>query len=84
MRLEIYLSDHCDNCQEARRLAELASAVPGVDVHVVDLDATLAKIPGAVVAVPTYILDGRIISLGNPYPNELLRLLRQDARRSDG
>lgn len=59
-------------------MAELAAAVPGVEVYVVNLDAPTAAVPRAVVAVPTYILDGRTISLGNPYPNELLRLLRHD------
>lgn len=83
MRLEIYLADHCENCQEALRLAELAATVPGVELRVVDLDDSTAEVPRAVVAAPTYILDGRVISLGNPYPDELLRLLRQDARQSD-
>lgn len=83
MRLEIYLADHCENCQEAARLAVLAASVPGVEVCMVNLDDPAANVPPTVVAAPTYILDGRIISLGNPYPDELLRLLRQDARQSD-
>ena len=83
MRLDIYLANHCDNCNEALRLADLAAGIPGVDVHVVNLDAPAAEVPRVVVAVPTYILDGRVISLGNPYPDELLRLLRQDAGPGD-
>ena len=83
MRLEIYLADHCENCQEAARLAVLAASVPGVEVCMVNLDDPAANVPPTVVAAPTYILDGRIISLGNPYPNELLRLLRRDSGHGD-
>src|SRR5258708_23104093 len=53
MRLEIYVADHCDNCAEALRLAELARPLPGVDVHVVNLDTTTDPVPARVVAVPT-------------------------------
>lgn len=84
MRLEIYLADHCDNCQEALRLAELAETVPNVEVSVVNLDSPHAQVPQSVVAVPTYLLDGRVISLGNPYPDELLRLLRRDSEEVTG
>ena len=74
MRLNIYVADHCENCREALRLADLAATLPGVDVQVVSLD-TYDQIPQAVVAVPTYLLDGRVISLGNPSPEGLLHLL---------
>lgn len=78
MRLDIYIADHCDNCEEAFHLAKLASAVRDVQVRVVNIDAPSgAEVPSTIVAVPTYTLDGRVISLGNPYPDELLRLLRQ-------
>ena len=77
MRLEIYVADHCDNCAEALRLAELARPLPGVDVHVVNLDTTTDPVPTRVVAVPTYVLDGRVASLGNPSREDLLRLLGQ-------
>ena len=53
MRLDIYLADHCDNCEEALRLVELAATVSGVEVHVVNLDDPTASVPHAVVAVPT-------------------------------
>jgi hypothetical protein len=75
MRLEIYIADHCSNCAEALRLAELARQVPGVEVRVINLDTTTEPVPTRVVAVPTYLLDGRVVSLGNPSRAELLRLL---------
>jgi thioredoxin family protein len=75
MRLEIYVADHCSNCAEALRLAGLARRVPGVEVRVINLDTTTEPVPSRVVAVPTYLLDGRVVSLGNPSREDLLRLL---------
>jgi hypothetical protein len=77
MRLEMYVADHCSNCAEALRLAELARRVPGVEVRVINLDTTTEPVPARVVAVPTYLLDGRVVSLGNPSHADLLRLLGQ-------
>jgi hypothetical protein len=33
--------------------------------------------PDPVVAVPTYLLNGRVVSLGNPYPEELFARLHE-------
>jgi hypothetical protein len=84
MRLEIYVADHCANCAEALRLADLARTVEGVEVRVIDLDATTDPVPSRVVAVPTYVLDGRIVSLGNPSRGDLLRLLRRPDKELAG
>ncbi|HEX9037871.1 MAG TPA: thioredoxin family protein [Ktedonobacterales bacterium] len=81
MRLDIYIADHCENCQESLRLAALArTSAPGVDVRVINLDTTSDAIPPRVIATPTYMLDNRVVSLGNPRPDELLRLLSEPAR----
>jgi len=83
MRLEIYISDHCDNCQEALNQAELARTVAGVEVCVVNIDAASDSVPERIIATPTYVLDGAIISLGNPRRGDLLNLLerpREDVR----
>lgn len=79
MRLEIYIARHCENCAEALRLAELARGcgIAGLDVDVISLDQPSRPIPRRVVAVPAYLLDGQLISLGNPYPDELLARLRR-------
>ena len=77
MRLDIYIADHCENCQEALRLAELARSAPGVEVRVINVDTTTEAIPAQVVATPTYMLDARVVSLGNPRPDDLLRMLGQ-------
>src|SRR5713101_7340648 len=77
-RLEVYVSSQCLNCDEAVRLAEEAAArYPNVVVRVVDLDLVGSPPPGPVVAVPTYLLNGRVVSLGNPYPEELFARLHE-------
>ena len=85
MRLEIYVASHCVGCQEAMRIADLAQGIAGLDVAVINLDhATPARpVPDNVVAVPTYLLDGRVVSLGNPYREEFLAHLRRHAGRVD-
>jgi hypothetical protein len=75
MRLEIYISDHCDNCQEALRQAKLARTVAGVEVRVINVDVTSDAVAKRIIATPTYVLDGRIISFGNPYREDLLNML---------
>jgi hypothetical protein len=77
-RLEVYVSSQCLNCDEAVRLAEEAAArYPSVIVRVVDLDQEGSPPPDPVVAVPTYVLDGRVVSLGNPFPEELFARLHE-------
>ncbi len=39
------------------------------------VDLSSAQRPENVFAAPTYLLNGKVISLGNPYPNELRRKL---------
>lgn len=75
--LEVYVSSECPNCDEAVRLAEEAAArYPNVVVRLIDLDQLDGNPPpDPVVAVPTYLLNGRVVSLGNPYPEELFARL---------
>jgi hypothetical protein len=61
-------------------LAELAAVrYPCVTVQVVDLDEELAPLPEFIVAVPTYVFEGRVIWLGNPSPEELFARLGEAA-----
>lgn len=77
MRLEIYIDQHCINCEEALTIAEQAQTIEGIEVVVVDLDQPGQRIPSRVIAVPTYLLDGKIVSLGNPARDAFLARLRQ-------
>jgi alkyl hydroperoxide reductase subunit AhpF len=77
-RLEVYVSSECLNCGEAVRLAEeAAERYPNVIVRVIDLDQLDGNPPpDPVVAVPTYLLNGRVVSLGNPDPQDLFARLQ--------
>lgn len=68
--LHVYVAEECWFCDEARRLvAELAPQFPQVKFELRDLDDE--RRPDKVFATPTYVLDGQIISLGNPTENQL-------------
>ena len=76
-KLRIYVSSGCLSCRRAREIASsLQGSYPGVRVEVVDAeDAPEGSLPDAVVAVPAYVLDGTLISLGNPNPVTLRKQL---------
>ncbi len=75
--LEIYVGQHCMNCAEALRIAALAALIPDLTVRVIEWDDPRQAIPARIVAVPTYVLDGRIVALGNPAPEPFLADLRR-------
>ncbi|MEO7074106.1 MAG: thioredoxin family protein [Ktedonobacterales bacterium] len=84
MHLEIYITDQCANCQEAVVIAEQAGGIVGLEVTVVNLDAPGQRVPAQVFAVPTYVLNGMVISLGNPERDGFLAGLRAElAHRSE-
>lgn len=76
--LNIYILEHCFGCDEARRLAEvMAARFTDLLVRVIDLEREPDARPAALVAVPTYILDGKVIALGNPRQTDLVRDLER-------
>lgn len=77
MKLTIYLEEGCLGCERARRIADEVGRRHGsVDVEVVDL-AQVAAIPEAVIAVPAYVLDDRLVYLGNPHMSEISGLIER-------
>jgi hypothetical protein len=77
-RLTIYLSSSgCIPCARARELGNaLTDAYPEVSVELVDVGLLPPdELPEAVVAVPTYMLDGVVISMGNPRESTLREML---------
>lgn len=78
--LEIYIAGSCFGCERARELARLVLDwnLPSVTVRLNDLDDPSIDRPDNVFAVPTYLLDGRVISLGNPEEARLRALLHSD------
>lgn len=80
LRLQVYTSSHCVNCEEAKRLAHtVARMFPDVVVEVIDLDVTPGR-SADVYAVPTYVLNNEVCYLGNPSLEDLSLTLRQKTR----
>jgi hypothetical protein len=77
LRLKIYISQHCWNCEEALLIAEQAQKLPGIEVQVIDLDQNGAVSPPHIFAVPTYVLNGKVVSLGNPVREAFLTQLQR-------
>jgi hypothetical protein len=82
--LEIYVTPDCSGYETACRLADRIRAFgAGFDVRLIDLSLPGALRPSSVFAVPTYLLDGRVLSLGNPEDDWLLARLGLEAEPVD-
>lgn len=67
VQMAIYVAPHCSNCQYAYIVADqIRTEYPQVELRIVDLSVGDEEIPENVFATPTYLLDGRVWSLGNP------------------
>jgi hypothetical protein len=82
--LEIYVAPNCFGCETARILAGIVRALdrPDLEVRLLDLGEPGVSRPPTVFAVPTYVLDGRVISLGNPEQDWLLAQVGSSPRSS--
>lgn len=70
--LSVYVTSECFSCREAVDLASaIAKRFPSLHTEVIRLDEPGAVKPEYVFAVPTYVLDHRIVSLGNPRREEM-------------
>jgi predicted thioredoxin/glutaredoxin len=75
-RLDIYIEENCPGCRQAKEVAlQVQQRMPQVEVRIHDLAHQNIKKPSSVFAVPTYLLDGKTVSLGNPDFNDLLAML---------
>ena len=80
VKLQVYIKDDCWTCAESRRIvAEIAPQFPQISVELLDMETS--NRPQDVFAAPTYVLDGRVISLGNPYRDELRREIKDALSR---
>ena len=76
--LRVFVIEHCATCDEARALAiQIDQDYPDVTVEVVDIGDAEVAVPETVFATPTYMLNNRIVSLGNPYPEEIARVIEE-------
>lgn len=83
LTLRVYVSEECWSSAEARHIAaDIGSQFPEVFVELVDIKD--GAIEPSVIAVPTYLLDGQSIFLGNPSPQELGLKLATALRKHHG
>ena len=73
--LRIFVAEHCSGCKEALDIARsIKQEYPHTfTVEVVDVTRSLADIPESVFATPTYMLNNKIVSLGNPRLEDIAR-----------
>jgi hypothetical protein len=65
-------------CDYATEIAGLIRAeYPHILVKIIDLVDPQEPVPDTVFATPTYLLDGRLWSLGNPSPSQVRATLNQ-------
>jgi hypothetical protein len=76
--LRIYVGKHCWSCKETVRLAEEAKArFADLNVELIDLDAEGSVNVDNVFSVPTFVLNGRTLSLGNPASDQFFSQLSE-------
>ena len=74
--LKVYITENCPGCDEACQIAaHVEQDCPEIEVEVIDIMDSQAVVPEAVFATPTFRLDDRIVSLGNPSPEQVARWL---------
>ncbi len=69
--LQVYVKYGCKTCDRARQIAQLVDdEFPKVSVEIVDMGTPEAQ-RDDVFAVPTFVLEDHVLSLGNPQEGEL-------------
>ena len=77
---DVVVMPNCPSCDAARQLARaVRERFPELSVRVIELDGRRPP-PESVVAAPTYLLDGRVVALGNPALEQLARAIRSSRR----
>jgi hypothetical protein len=83
--LELYVTQSCLTCGRSLKLAEyIRQRFPSVDVRVVDVATEHGEHGDLVVATPTFILNGHLVSLGNPSQTELEAAVATLLSQEDG
>lgn len=81
MELSVFIEAGCELCIWAlATVSEIRRRFPDLKLTIVDISKTEGPIPDAVFAVPTYILNGKVVSLGNPDVEDLDRTIRAAAK----
>lgn len=84
MTLIIYILEDCLGCERARRTAcAVRERAPDIQVDVVDLSDGQSP-PSSIFGVPAYVLNGQVVSHGNPRLETLLDLIAEQRGHTDG
>ena len=74
--LEVYVREGCWSCAETEQIiADVQQDFPAVQMALRDINQY--QPPDVVFATPTYLLNGRVLFLGNPTRAELSRKLNE-------
>lgn len=77
----VLVSADCPGCAESRRVvAEVLRMRPQTSIEVLDVASGQVPVGVPFVGTPSYVMDGRVISYGNPRPADLLAVI-EGARR---
>lgn len=78
LTLKIFITQDCPNCAESHVIArQIRQDYPDLTVEIIDVADKQAVVPEAIFATPTFMLNNRIVSLGNPKLNEVARWIRE-------
>ena len=84
VELQVYIEAGCAQCERAVELArEVDDDYSELAVRLIDI-AGAAPRPEDVFAVPTFMLNGRVFSLGNPRRGQLREEIEALLRGQDG
>lgn len=83
VELQVFVETGCEVCDRAVSLAEVVeSDYPSVAVQVIDMNGADGR-RDDVFAVPTFVLNGRVFSLGNPHHQTLQEAIESLLREQD-
>ena len=73
--LKVFIVENCPGCDEARQIAARVEQdyADLIKIEVINITDAQAIVPEAVFATPTFMLNDRVVSLGNPSPKEVAR-----------
>ncbi|MCH7699988.1 MAG: thioredoxin family protein [Chloroflexi bacterium] len=83
VELHVYIETGCEQCERAVQLAqEIDNGYSRLAVSVIDVGESAVR-PDDVFAVPTFMLNGRVFSLGNPQETHLRQEIEALLRERD-
>lgn len=82
LTLRIFVTQDCPTCAESHIIAHrIRQNYPDLSVEVIDVMSQQDVVPEAIFATPTFMLNNRVVSLGNPKLNEVARWVKEAAGR---